>query len=229
MRNGFARIPRLTASFAYFLGYLLGDGCTSVGQIVAMSCHSIDEEHFCKSVLVPLIARLFGVRLTPYKDIKLNAYHINFGSKKLVAYLTNEVGFPPGQARKSVPKLIQHAPRRLRVAFVRGFFDADGSLIFSKKTYGNHVYPSIELKSVDREILEWVMGVLEELSFRASLGRSVESWVLRINGADMLNRWMEMIGSSNLKHISKYQVWQKYGYCPPNTSVPQRLGLLHSK
>lgn len=223
-------LPRLTPSLAYFLGYLLGDGCTSVAgnNIVTMSCHSVDEDHLSKRILIPLVTKLFGVRPSFFKKKNQNAYCICFTSKRIVSYLTYKVGFPLGQAPKAVPKLILNSHMRMKIAFVRGFFDADGSLIFSKKTYASPVYPSIEVKSVDINILEWVMGILKELGFRVSLGRSVESWVLRINGTDMLVRWMETIGSSNLKHVSKYQVWQMYGYCPPNTSVPERLDFLHS-
>lgn len=223
-------LPRLTTTFAYFLGYLLGDGCTSISghPTVSISCHSIDEDDLARRVIVPLITRLFGIRPSLFKKRNQNAYCISFGSKQVVTYLTDVVGFPLGQFPKVVPRLISSSRMRIKVAFVRGLFDADGSIILSKKTYQNPVYPSIELKSVDRNILQWVMGVLKEQGFRVSQGRSAESWVLRVNGSDMLVRWMRKIGSGNLKHISKYQVWQKYGYCPPNTNVPQRLDLLRT-
>jgi len=223
-------IPRLTPSFAYFLGYLLGDGCTSVAgnHVVTMSCHSIDEYHFAKTVLIPLLGRLFGVRPYFFKKKNQNAYCVSITSKLIVSYLTDVVGFPLGQAPKVVPRLVLSAPMRMKIAFVQGLFDADGSLIFSKKHHEKPVYPSIELKSVDLNILEWVMGVLKELGLRVTLGRSVESHVLRVNGVIMLERWMKAIGSSNLKHISKYQVWKKYGYCPPGSNVPERLRLIQT-
>jgi intein/homing endonuclease len=225
------RTPRLTQSLAYFLGYLLGDGCTSAASgnyVVTVSCHSIDEDYFAKNTLVPLVKKLFGVRPCFYKRKNQNAYCMHFGSKRVVSYLTNVVGFPLGQAPKQVPKLVRGATMQMKIAFIRGLFDADGSLVFSKKHHEKPAYPSIELKSVDLEILEWVMGVLRELGLRVSLGRSVESRVLRVNGEDMLESWMKRVGSSNLKHISKYKVWKKYGYCPTNTTVPDRLRLLRT-
>ena len=161
-----------------------------------------------------------------YKKKNQNAIAITFGSEKVLTYLTRELGVPLGQERKTVPKWIIEASMKVKIAFIRGLFDADGSLIFSKKHHQTEVYPSIELKSVDQEILEWVQRTLWELSFRATLGRSVESYVLRINGEEMLKRWMDVIGSSNIKHISKFQVWRRFGYCPPSTKVPDRIRFL---
>ena len=223
-----ARIPKLTLPFAYFLGYLLGDGYTSRSghPLIGMTCHSIDEREYCMTFLVPLIVRTFGIHPCVYKKKNQNAIAITFGSEKVLTYLTRELGVPLGQERKTVPKWIIEASMKVKIAFIRGLFDADGSLIFSKKHHQTEVYPSIELKSVDQEILEWVQRTLWELSFRATLGRSVESYVLRINGEEMLKRWMDVIGSSNIKHISKFQVWRRFGYCPPSTKVPDRIRFL---
>lgn len=225
-----ARIPRLGLPLAYFLGYFLGDGYTSAAgnRIIGMSCHSIDEEHFCRMILVPLITKLFGIRPSVHKKNQ-NAFAITFVSKKVLSYLTSEISIPLGQAKKTVPGWVAQSSMKTKVAFIRGLFDADGSLIFSRKTYPKEIYPSLELKSVDHDILEWVAGVLLELGFRVSLGRSVEIWVLRINGREMLTRWMKKIGTENLKHTSKYEVWQRLGYCPSGTTVPERLRLLRRR
>lgn len=222
-----AKIPRWTAELAYFLGFLLGDGCIGATQpVITMTCHSIDEDIYARSVLIPLIELLFGVKPNLYKCKHQNAYHQSFHSKEVADFLTRVIGFPIGGVHKHVPLLIACSTRPMKFAFIQGFFDADGCLVFSRKTYAKYAYPSIELKSVDREVLAEIAAILEPVGFRTSIGRSVESSVLRVNGCEMLNRWMKMIGSKNMKHITKYQVWQKFGYCPPSTDVPQRLRIL---
>jgi len=227
MRFGLAKVPRFSPSFAYFLGYLLGDGSVSLKKpTIAMVCDSIEENQFCRFVIVPLVMSLFGIRPTLYKRKEKNAYTVQFDSRRVVTYLANEIGFPTGESPKNVPRVILSAAKRVKIAFVRGFFDADGTLVFSKKTYSKHVYPSIELKCVHSAVLADIGTILRQLGFRISIGRSVESWVLRINGVEMLERWMRIIGSNNIKHNTKYSVWQKLGYCPPNTSVQERLNLL---
>ena len=223
-----ARIPPFSLSFAYFLGYMLGDGYTSARAhpVIGMTCHSVDEEQFCMTVLVPLIQELFGINPCVYKKKNQNAIAVTFGSRKVLSYLTSIIRFPLGQAKKTVPEWITESSMKVKVAFIKGLFDADGCLVFSRKHLVKESYPSIELKSVDRDVLTWVVSTLRELNFRVTLGRSVESWVLRINGDKMLLRWMNVIGTNNLKHKSKYAVWQKLGYCPHGTTVPDRLRLL---
>ncbi len=42
----------------------------------------------------------------------------------------------------------------------------------------------------------------------------------------MLSVGCPVIGSDNIKHNSKYFVWQRLEYCPAKTTVQQRLDLL---
>jgi len=227
MRFGPARVPKFSLALAYFLGFLLGDGSVSLkSPTIALVCNSIEEDQFCRSVLIPLIKKLFGINPNLYKRKDKNAYTVAFNSRRVVTYLANQIRFPIGEVPKTVPRIILGASRRMKIAFVRGFFDADGSLIFSKKTYSQHMYPSIELKCVYKAVLADIETILRELAFRTSIGRSDESWVLRINGVEMLELWMKIIGSSNIKHNSKYLVWRKFGHCPPNTTLRQRMELL---
>lgn len=37
-----------------------------------------------------------------------------------------------------------------------------------------------------------------------------------------INKWFDIIGSKNPKHLTKYLVWKKFGFCPPRTSVKER-------
>ncbi len=220
-------IPELSPEFAYFLGLLLGDGSVMESKpTIALTGHEVDEEEFCMNVLLPLITTLFGFTPRVYKPRGIHAYRIMFDSRKLVTFLIHEIGFPHGQAPKRIPEVILTASLETQIAFVRGLFDADGSVIFSKKTYSQYSYPSVETKSTSRPVLSEIEPILSRLGFRVSIGRSVESHVLRINGREMLDRWFEVVGSKNIKHLSKYRVWKKLGYCPPQTNVPNRLALL---
>lgn len=207
---------------------MLRDGCTSEKKpAIQMVCHAIDEKEFCLHFVLPMIRRLFRVKPTLYKKKGKLAYGMSFGSRALISHLADKYDFPLGEAPKRVPPPILQASLGIQKHFVRGLFDADGTLVFSKKTYSKHQYPSIELKNKHREFLLEVERMLDGLGFRTSIGKSVESWVLRINGREMLILWMRVIGSANLKHTSKYLVWRKSGYCPPATTVPERLGLLN--
>jgi len=218
----------ISPQLAYFLAMLIGDG--SVGTLdrptIYMVGHSVDERSFYDSIIIPLIGKLFGVQPYSYTRKRKQAYALHFKSRRLVEYLVDEIGFPNKKEPKRVPIAISSAPESIVLAFIRGLFDSDGSLIFSKKTYSNYQYPSIEIKSVNRRLAYSTTRMLSVLGFRASLGRSVESWVVRINGCEMLELWMTRIGSWNVKHLTKYLLWKKQGFCIPKTTVPIRLTML---
>src|SRR5437867_1729373 len=81
---------------------------------------------------------------------------------------------------KVIPGTILSATQEIRIPFIRGLFDSDGSLIFSRKTYKEYRYPSIEIKSVSRNLCSSIEQMLVPMGFRASLNKSAESWVVRI-------------------------------------------------
>jgi intein/homing endonuclease len=114
---------------------------------------------------------------------------------------------------------VTSSPERIGLAFIRGLFDSDGSMVFSRKTYRAYKYPTIEIKTVSYRLGLSVKQVLLTAGFRSSLNRSAESWVVRTNGEKMLELWMNKIGSRNVKHLTKYLVWKKAGFCPPKTTV----------
>jgi len=37
---------------------------------------------------------------------------------------------------------------------------------------------------------------------------------------------MNFIGFNNPVHITKYQIWKKFGFCPPNTNLQHRIRIL---
>ena len=38
---------------------------------------------------------------------------------------------------------------------------------------------------------------------------------------------MSLIGSNNPKHITKFWIWQKWGFCPPRTKLNMRMLILN--
>jgi LAGLIDADG DNA endonuclease family protein len=215
----------MSEKFAYFLGLLLGDG--SVGSVKVPSIYLVgdlvEERGFYDYLVIPLINELFKIRPYSYVRKGKSAYAVHFKSKRLVEYLVSQLDFPCGGVPKYLPRPMAIFPEGIRLAFIRGLFDADGSLVFSRKTYREHEYPTIEIKTVSRQLGLSVKDLLLIAGFRSSLNKSAESWVMRINGKAMLERWMEKIGSRNIKHLTRYLVWKKQGVCPPNTTVGERM------
>jgi intein/homing endonuclease len=173
-----------------------------------------------------MITSLFKINPYCYVRKGKSAYAIHFKSKRLVEYLVSQLDFPSGGVRKFLPRPVISFPIRIRLAFIRGLFDADGSIVFSRKTYREYEYPAIEIKTVSRRLGVSVRQLLRDAGFRTSLNKSAESWVVRVNGKVMLELWMEKVGSRNIKHLTKYLVWKKNHVCRPNTTVRERMDII---
>jgi len=44
-----------------------------------------------------------------------------------------------------------------------------------------------------------------------------------------LKKWINEIGFKNLKHLTKVKIWEKYGFCPPKTTLKQRNNIIKGK
>ena len=225
-RSGVA-LPSLNRPFAYFLGLLLGDGYASedYNHLVYIVGHLTDERDYYDRVIVPLVERLFNIRPRAFVKKGQDAYAVSFGSVQVVKHL-KEMGFPLVAFQKFIPDIIRRSPDGILRAFLQGLFDADGCLVLSKKTYKTHSYPTVEIKSVHRNLIACVVEMLRGLGFRATLRKSAESWVASVNGRKQVDKWMLEIGSRNIKHLTKFLLFKRTGLCPPHTTTPDRLEMM---
>lgn len=52
------------------------------------------------------------------------------------------------------------------------------------------------------------------------------TYIINLNGRNNLVNWMKNIGFRNPKHLTKYSIWKKFGFCPPNTTILERRQIL---
>ena len=52
--------------------------------------------------------------------------------------------------------------------------------------------------------------------------------LIYINGKKNLHQFIEKIGFSNIKHMTKYQLWKLQRFLEPNTSLNERLSMLNN-
>jgi hypothetical protein len=133
-----AFISKVDSRMAEFLGMLIGDGCISrfisQGRVkfeVAFT-GNLSEFDYYNDFLKPVVEGLFPVkgRLLVRDD---NTVRLHFRSKRLAMYFLS-LGLPLGKKKDaSIP--LRVTGRRLLVAFIRGFYHAEGSIYrrYSKK------------------------------------------------------------------------------------------------
>lgn len=113
---------------------------------------------------------------------------------------------------------------------LRGIFETDGSLYFSKsKTKTDKPsYPRLEIKTASFCLAKQIMEILNKNGFKAHCHQNGSTKVVYLSGVNMLEKWVKEIGFNSNKNTSKYLLWKKLGYYIPKISLQNRLSLLNS-
>ena len=99
-----------------------------------------------------------------------------------------------------------------------------------------HYYPRITIKTVSNKLGIGVKRLLEKEDFSPSIyayqpKKKTEKlkYTLQINGKDTLLDWINKISPKNTTKLSRFDIWKKFGFCPPNTTYKQHLEILKNK
>lgn len=86
----------------------------------------------------------------------------------------------------------------------------------------------MKLKRLSIELAKQVKYLLEQNGFNphAKTSKSDYTIAIYLSGGVMLEKWYKEIGFGNIKNISKYRFWKKFGYYTPRISLHDRLEML---
>ena len=237
----------MTPELAEICGIHAGDGYFRVRERgkgeVDISGH-LEEKGYYDNHVIPLFNKIFNL------DIKGKSF--SRGSYGFVSY-RNEIrdalinlGFPKGAKSKTVKvpqQILESHDFKIYGAFLRGLFDTDGNLYFKKSYVGtNHFnknhnfYPIIHLTTISKFLAEDIIKILHEMEilfnyymYDPKKKNENRVYLVTINGIRGLDRWMESVGMKNPVKLTRYLIWKKFGFCPPNTTLKQREDILNGK
>jgi len=211
---------------------------------VDISGHLEEKEYYDNHVVL-LFNKVFGLEIKG-RTFSRGSYGFISYYKQLRETLM-KLGFPSGEKSDivSVPKLILESNNKEFFSrFLRGWFDTDGNLYFSRRISGHygdfkkkyHYYPVIQIATVSEKLSRDVSLMLNELSIKHFIFsyqpkdiRDKRKYVITINGVDRLEKWMRFIGIKNPVKYTRYLIWKKFGFCPPHTTLEQRKDILNGK
>jgi len=231
---------------AEILGICLGDGCISITnryKEFAISGDRVEEKSYYDNRIVPLLNKKLFLPLLN-KEISAKEYKktgvygvINF-NKRVVEQLLAWGLKPSPKLNHGVPEQIKIGNKKIKRAFLRGFFDTDGSIYFGKnysaKNPKNNV-PYISIAGVSKQLIYDCVEMCEELGFKVRIKNprkgkrdknTIYSFVIYLKKD--IQRWLEEIGFASLKHNTKIELWKKTGECPAFTTIEQRLKVLNN-
>tara|TARA_Y100000310_G_scaffold272952_1_gene288201 strand:+ start:352 stop:1173 length:822 start_codon:yes stop_codon:yes gene_type:complete len=241
---------RLNRNLAELMGIIVGDGHLSIQknrpgsarkyvhyQVIIAGSLSEDSDYFLETV-APLFRKEFNLELIMRKYPSSNHFTGVRDSKAVVNFLHLVLLIPIGNKSGivSIPEIILKAPNSIQSSFIRGVADTDFCITFKKAGRKAHTYPVIKAKFKSFSLVDQLSVLLRSLGFTCST--SPESYydaryekifqgkLIQLSGKANLEKWMKFIGFNNPRHLSKYQIWAKFGFCPPNTSLNQRKRIL---
>lgn len=184
----------LDEELAFFIGYLMGDGFIAAHDDDHRVGVSVAHSSYLMTAMPAMLEELFGV--TVHKQQKANDASITFvmDNRAVKDYLLINGLEKAKSAYVRVPRLIRQSPPAVVGAFLRGLFEADGSL--------SHGYPQLlsTSETLVREVATLLIGlgcpvrVFQQPATEDRFGQS-RIWTVRVNSYLGLETWRQNIGA----------------------------------
>ena len=232
---------------AEICGAIMGDGwIQSNGQSFFIAGNPIEDKDYYDSYLKELVNKILNVNVVPRNFSYWGVYGISVHKKEKIKKLLS-FGLIKGRKVKSarVPEWIYLSKsKKIISAFLRGLFDTDGGISFQKDytqystDFNSHYHtkPRVRIGCISERLIKESLELCNRLGLKAILryrkggvhnNRNCNDvYILEINRLDSINFWFKELLPSNQKHKTKYLIWKKFGFCPPNTTLSQRKDIL---
>ena len=235
----------ITPELAELAGLFCADGCMQKGYICFWGNISEDRVYY-KKVVSKLFEKAFNVKVRPHEKKSNSVYGFYVCNRRIINYFRS-LGFNPGKKTftVSVPKtILENKDRDIICAFLRGFMAGDGCLNFDKR-WGKyqkilqiiHTYPRVFLSSVSKPLIKDIKNMLDRIGIKSFIYTNYNRryknfstiYRIEIKGKERLELWANKIGFRNFNHKTRYDVYKKFGFVPPNTTVNERKEILKNE
>jgi len=190
------KVPELNEKLAEFIGAYLGDGTITPYQIKISGDYRFDIPYY--NYLSNIIFELFGIYPSIHKNRTNNSALLLISSKNICSFLNEKYKIAFGDKIRNqtkIPKEIMQDDK-LAVACLRGLMDTDGSV--SRR--GNQF--CIQFTNHNKSLLRQVIHLGKKFNvftFFDKTGTGSNSWNTILN-------YFKIVGSSNLKHIIRFDL-----------------------
>ncbi len=187
--------PILDEELAFFLGYLAGDGFVASGTDDHRIGVSVAADSYLIEEMPALLQRLFGDQVRVHRQQKANDASVTFvlDNRAIKDFLQLNGLTKAGSTEVRVPRLVRQSPPEVVGAYLRGLFEADGTL--------SHGYPQLlsSSKMLIREVAVLLIGLgtpvrISEQPLTDDRYGSAPMWNLRIHSHIGLEAWKTRIG-----------------------------------
>jgi hypothetical protein len=234
---------KIDEDLAELLGIHIGDGCISENKRYSeyyLGGDLIEEREYHDNWVGPLFNKkimnpLFNKNVKYKEHPKVGVYGFHIFDKNLANFF-KEFGIASGsKINIGIPNEIVKDLRLLK-RFLRGLFDTDGTLYFEKSYTSKHRknnHPIIKLGTVSNTLAQDVFNSLKKIGLNPRMknphkGKKDKNLVYSVilYRKQDIHYYINEIGFKNPKHYTKWQVFKRYGFCPPKTVLKERKKML---
>ena len=220
----------LNRKLSELTGVILGDGHLHKKSNCITIVGSLEDIYYYKNRVIPLFEELFNMKPKLRRRNDRNAYYLHLENKKVFEFLTKEVGLVRGnKTNAKIPRFVLN-DKKMKKCFLRGLYDTDGCLKFSKQTKEINYYPRVQFDFKKSNFAHQIGNILNKVDFKYGKWEeniNNELVFYHISGNDNLERWFRIIKPKNPVHISKYLFWKKFGHYIPKSTLNERLKALN--
>jgi len=204
---------RLSNDLCEFIGAYIGDGSASkyntkygMRYHIQFSGHSKNDWGYYQNTIIPIAKKLFNIK--PYVRTvgNSNILRVNFYSKQLMQLLNERFNMPIGKKSHTVtiPEEILNSNEEYILSTIRGIFDTDGCVFIDKRKIYLNPYPRITLQMVSKPLYFQLKEILERyFNLYARINEKRQNTYIEVYGFIQIDKWMKLIGFSNVRHLSK--------------------------
>ena len=197
----------LDEEFAFFLGYLAGDGFVAQGEEDHRVGVSVAHSSYLMEEMSAMLQRLFNVNVHQMQKPNDRSVTFVMDNRAVKEFLLlNGLG-KKSSRNVSVPRLIRQSPPNIVGAYLRGLFEADGAL--------SHGYPSLMTTSTQlaREVSTLLIGLGCPVNIR-TISAGLDQWgdsntyQVRITSTVGLQAWRKTIGCDQRSRFVAAYAWE---------------------
>ena len=182
-----------TEKLAYLSGFIVGDGNLGEGYII----RAVEEnKDFIENIFSETFNEVFGRKPKIYFDKYNNSFVAYVHCKNIWEFLANEVGVETRTKSRTVktPLLIASGSQRLKIAFISGIFDAEGSVILMKDSHHKNGYPRIQLKMCSSILVGEISSMLRIFGIMNKEYKYSTFSMIQINGKKQCKNFNDIVG-----------------------------------
>ena len=232
------------------LGAFIGDGWIQKDlKAFYIVGHPSEDKNYINTVLKTLVEKNF-CKVKPRLFSYWGVYGLPIYKKQVIHEMIS-LGCVPGLKSLSaeIPRwVIDSKNFEVKKSIIRGVFDTDGTFWCERSRYKgasewrkthNH-HPELRFTSCSQKLLRQMGVLLNEFGITSKLmqkarkgnahGREVnDSFALNVRRGEDIEHFFQEIKPHNERHLTRYNLWKKFGHLPPYSTLKERKIMLEEK